>query len=149
SYPILAISMIDVINPARFSEVVGQVPECSESDVDHALQDAQRAFKPWSWIAPAERASRLREGAADLRKASAELARLFVRENGKPLREAETELRRSIELLELVAGDLSEWSKPAQIEPHQPVWARRRPRGITAVISPWNSPILLSFKRLV
>src|SRR5689334_1792011 len=134
--------MINVINPARFSEVVGQIPDSSASNVDRALNHAHTAFKPWSRVAPAERASRLSEAARDLRKASAELARLFVRENGKPLCEAETEIRRSIELLELVARDLPECSKPVLIDPHQPVWARRRPRGVTAVISPWNSPIL-------
>src|SRR5262249_267128 len=42
-----------------------------------------------------------------------------------------------------------EWWKPAILDPQQPVVARRRPRGVTAVISPWNSPVLLSFKRLV
>ncbi len=141
--------MINVINPARFSEVVGQVPESSEGDVDRALGRAEAAFKIWSRVAPAERASRLREVAGDLGRAQPELARLFVRENGKPLQEAETEIRRSIELMEVVAAALAEWSKPVLIEPHQPVWARRRPRGVTAVISPWNSPILLSFKRLV
>jgi acyl-CoA reductase-like NAD-dependent aldehyde dehydrogenase len=72
-----------------------------------------------------------------------------VRENGKPLREAEIDIRRSIELLEIVASDLPDWSKPAVVDPNQPVFARRRPRGVTAVISPWNSPVLLSFKRVI
>ena len=141
--------MINVINPARFSEVVGQIPESSEMDVDRALDRAEAAFRSWSRVAPAERASLLRVAASDLGDALSELARLFVRENGKPLSEAEIEIRRSIELMEVVAGDLTEWSKPALIDANQPVWTRRRARGVTAVISPWNSPILLSFKRLV
>src|SRR3989475_1435730 len=139
----------DVINPAKISEVVGRVRMATEADVDHALDQAQAAFQTWSRTTPEERASRLCDAARDLRSALPELTRLFVRENGKPLREAEIDIRRSIELTEIVAKDLPQWSKPELIEPDQPVWARRRPRGVTAVISPWNSPVLLSFKRLV
>jgi acyl-CoA reductase-like NAD-dependent aldehyde dehydrogenase len=141
--------MIDVINPARFSEVVGQVPKCSAADVDRALDQADAAFKTWSHTTPEERAPRLCDAARDLHNALPDLARLFVRENGKPLHEAEIDIRRSIELMEIIAKDLPEWSKPALIDPRQPVWARRRARGVTAVISPWNSPVLLSFKRFV
>ena len=140
---------IQVINPARFSEVVGRVPVCSESDLDCVLDQAGAAFKSWSRTTPDERASCLRAAARDLRNAMPELATLFVRENGKPRREAEIDVSRSIELMEIIAEDLPEWSKPAIIDRSQPVWARRRARGITAVISPWNSPVLLSCKRFI
>src|SRR6185312_3410157 len=65
------------------------------------------------------------------------------------LAEAEVDIRRSIELISIIAEDLPVWSQPVLIDPKQPVFARKRPRGVTAVISPWNSPVLLSFKRLV
>ncbi len=139
--------MINVINPARTSEIVGQVVESSPASVEQAIAEAETAFKTWARFPADERAARMLAAARDLRKVLPELATLFTRENGKPLREAEIDIRRSIELMEIVAADLREWSKPETIDPSQPVWARRRPRGITAVISPWNSPVLLSFKR--
>jgi acyl-CoA reductase-like NAD-dependent aldehyde dehydrogenase len=120
---------------------------CSSEDVDRILHDAQTAFQTWSRTSPAHRAACLLAAARDLRTASSELATLFVRENGKPLGEAATDIRRSIELVEIIAADLPEWWKPSVVDPLQPVWARRRARGVTAVISPWNSPVLLSFKR--
>src|SRR5262249_40906503 len=52
-------------------------------------------------------------------------------------------------LMELISRDLVEWWRPAILDSDQPVFARKRPRGVTAVISPWNSPVLLSFKRIV
>jgi acyl-CoA reductase-like NAD-dependent aldehyde dehydrogenase len=140
---------MNVINPARCSEVVGQVPMFSEVDVEQVLDAAQTAFKTWSRTTAEERAFLLSDAARALRGALPELATLFVRENGKPLREAERDIQRSIELMEIIAADLPEWSKPNLIEKKQPVWARKRARGVTAVISPWNSPVLLSFKRLV
>jgi acyl-CoA reductase-like NAD-dependent aldehyde dehydrogenase len=139
----------NVINPARFSEIVGQVEMHTEPEVDKTLDRAQRAFNTWSRTTPEERAVKLREAAVDLRSSLSDLATLFVRENGKPLAEAEVDIRRSIELMEIVASDLVEWSKPAVLDTNQPVFARRRARGVTAVISPWNSPVLLSFKRFV
>src|SRR5262245_60296246 len=122
---------------------------CSASDVDRVLGEAESAFTTWSRTPPRERATRLADAARHLRNALPGLATLFVRENGKPLREAEIDIRRSIELMEVIAADLDEWWKPVLVDERQPVWARRRPRGVTAVISPWNSPVLLSFKRFV
>jgi acyl-CoA reductase-like NAD-dependent aldehyde dehydrogenase len=141
--------MINVINPARLSEVVGQVEESSAADIEKALAQAEGAFKTWAQTPVDDRAARLLDAARDLRKILPDLATLFTRENGKPLREAEIDVRRSIELMEIIAKDLREWSKPIVLDSSQPVWARRRARGITAVISPWNSPVLLSFKRFI
>jgi acyl-CoA reductase-like NAD-dependent aldehyde dehydrogenase len=141
--------MQHVINPANFSDEVGQVRMCSAEDVDEVLGQAEIAFRTWSRTTPEDRASRLRAAALELRTALPDLANLFVRENGKPLREAEIDIRRSIELMEMIASDLVEWSKPSIVDPQQPVYARRRARGVTTVISPWNSPVLLSFKRFI
>jgi len=142
-------SLKDVINPARFSEVIGQVRMFTESEVDVVLEQAEVAFKTWSRTSAADRSSCLLQAARELRHALPELATLFVRENGKPLAEAEIDIRRSIELIEIIASDLEEWMKSEVIDPIQMVSALKRPRGVTAVISPWNSPVLLSFKRLV
>jgi|SRR5262245_258959 len=139
----------DIINPANFSEVVGQVAMASETDVEAVLERAQLAFKTWSRTTAEDRAARLRDAARDLRNALAGLTRLFVRENGKPFREAQIDIHRSIELMEIIATDLPDWSKPVVLDSHQPVYAHKRARGVTAVISPWNSPVLLSFKRFV
>ena len=138
-----------VINPARTTEVVGEVALCSKDHVDAAISAAQNALPGWSQTRPEERAGRLQGAATDLRKSIPELTRLLVRENGKPLPEAERDIVRSIEMMDLIAADLPEWSRPELVEPNQPVWIRKRPRGVTAIISPWNSPVLLSFRRLV
>jgi acyl-CoA reductase-like NAD-dependent aldehyde dehydrogenase len=141
--------MIEVINPARFGEVVGRWPLSSEAEIDSVIGSAHASYESWSQTAPELRSRRLVDAAAALRQALPELIPLYVRENGKPLGEAERDLQRSIELLKLVATDLPAWWQPELIDHAQPVWARRRPRGVTVVISPWNSPVLLSFKRLV
>jgi len=142
-------NMIPVINPARTSEVVGEVPISSEDEVERVITAAHSAYANWNRTSVEERASLLRKAAQDLRARLQDLTTLFVRENGKPLREAERDIRRSIELTELVADELPRWWQPELYDAGQPVWARRRARGVTAVISPWNSPVLLSFKRFI
>src|SRR5262249_35424085 len=108
----LVLMLQNIINPAKFSEIVGQVPGCAEADVNEALDRAQRAFETWSRTSAEYRASLLSEAACDLRNELPVLATLFVRENGKPLREALIDIQRSVELLEIIASDLPEWSKP-------------------------------------
>src|ERR1051326_1213257 len=112
--------MINVINPARVSEVVGQVVESSPADVGRALSQAESAFKSWPQVRVDERAARLKEAARELRKNLPDLVGLFTRENGKPLREAEIDIRRSIELVEIIAEDVREWFKPVVLDSSQP-----------------------------
>src|SRR6266481_7594262 len=100
----------DIINPANFADVIGQVGMSSAADVDEVLRQAENAFPTWSLTTAEHRASRLTAAAIDLRTAVPDLATLFVRENGKTVREAEIDIRRSIELIEIIASDLVEWS---------------------------------------
>src|SRR6476661_2842651 len=95
---------VTITNPARLSEQVGEVTVASEADVEQALTVANTT--------PDERAARLRAGADAIKARIPELTRLFVRENGKPLREAERDLLRSIELIDVVARTLPEWWRP-------------------------------------
>jgi acyl-CoA reductase-like NAD-dependent aldehyde dehydrogenase len=140
---------IAIINPARITETVGEVEEFSKREVDVTIARAHAAHAAWAATPAEDRAIRLRAAAKSLAEHLPQLVTLFVRENGKPLKEAERDLRRAIELTELVADDLPRWWQPELIDAGQPVWMRRRARGVTAVISPWNSPVLLSFKRFI
>src|SRR5687767_10667976 len=139
----------EVRNPARFEEVIDRVPLMTSGDVDAVLQAAHGAYPAWAALKPEERSARLRASVRDLKQALPRLSTLFVRENGKPMREAERDIQRSIELTSMVAEGLADWFAPRLLDARQPVWARRRPRGVAAVISPWNSPVLLSFKRFI
>ncbi len=138
-----------VVNPARTAEQVGRVGQADENATDDAVGAASTAFEEWSRTSAQTRAACFADAVARLREHTDDLVRLLVRENGKPLSEAAIDIARSIEMMEIAAHDVPAWSKPELIEPGQPVWIRRRPRGVTAVISPWNSPVLLGFRRWV
>ncbi|WP_018130847.1 aldehyde dehydrogenase family protein [Effusibacillus pohliae] len=142
---IQASNVTNVHNPAKITEVVGEVALCSREDVRQAIDAAALAFQTWSRTPVAERANRMQAAADRLRAVIEEHVSLFVRENGKILVEAKKDLLRCVDIMSKAASALLEWWKPDSIPGDQKVQIRKRPRGVTAVISPWNSPMILTF----
>ena len=142
-------STVPVINPACHNETVGRVGYCDKKDVLNAVSAASTSLEDWATTDPESRAARIKVAAGALSDCAASLVELFVKESGKTLSEAERDIQRAIKIMELVASELPSWSAPELIEKEQSVWLRKRARGVTAVISPWNSPVFLSFRRFV
>ncbi|MFJ7307889.1 aldehyde dehydrogenase family protein [Peribacillus frigoritolerans] len=140
---------VDVVNPANTSEVVGQVAKCSEEIVNGAIEAAENAFETWSRSDIGERANRMNTAAEELSKVIEENVTVFVRENGKTLVEAKKDLLRCVEVMKGCAAELLDWWKPEVLPGNQKVQIRRRARGVTAIITPWNSPMILTFKRVI
>src|SRR3954469_1603315 len=144
-----ALPSTDPGNPDR---VVALAAVASEADVDHALDLASRSA--WKRTSAAERAEVLIRAAAWLRERRLLIAALEVRETAKPWREADGDVCEAIDFLEYYARAavaLEEY--PAGIpgtpnadliqlpgERNELRWA---PRGIVAVISPWNFPVAI------
>ncbi|WP_026566667.1 aldehyde dehydrogenase family protein [Bacillus sp. UNC41MFS5] len=140
---------VDVINPANTSEVVGEVAICSEDIVNDVIEVADKAFETWSRSDIGDRAALMKTAAEELATIIEENVTLFVRENGKTLVEAKKDLLRCVEVMKGCAAELSNWWKPEVLTGNQKVQVRRRARGVTAVITPWNSPMILTFKRVI
>lgn len=139
----------DVTNPASLTEVVGQVALCSKEDVQQAIDAAEQAFPAWASTPAAKRAELVKEASKHLAPIIEQTVPLFVRENGKPQVEAKKDIMRCVEIMGQGADALVKWWEPQSIPGGQMVQLRRRPRGVTAVISPWNSPMILTFKRVI
>ena len=83
--------------------------------------------------------------AAELRERRAELAALMVRECAKPWAEADADVCEAIDFLEyyaLAAPALERGPELAQV-PGERNTMRYAPRGVVAVISPWNFPLAI------
>ncbi|MEK3937220.1 aldehyde dehydrogenase family protein [Sporosarcina sp. FSL W7-1349] len=139
----------NVINPAHTDEVVGEVALCSNELVNEAIESATQAFKKWSRSDINDRSIRMKKAADELAQIVEESVSLYVRENGKALVEAKKDLLRCVDVMRGSAEELLEWWKPEEYTDGQKVQIRRRPRGVAAVITPWNSPMILTFKRVV
>lgn len=138
-----------VMNPANTGEVVGEVALCSKNDVEQAVSTAVKAYESWSQSQVEDRASRMKLAAEEIQSIVEENVSLFVRENGKVLVEAKKDLLRCVDIMKQGAEELLEWWKPESLPGNQKVQIRKRPRGVAAVISPWNSPMILTFKRVI
>jgi len=133
---------LPVVNPAN-GEHIGTVAHADRSDLDHALEAAQKGFKLWRKVSAYERSKVMRK-AADLLRARADMvATLMTMEQGKPLAEAKIEV--------MSAADTIDWFAEEGRRAYGRVVPSRgegiyqlvikEPVGPVAAFTPWNFPI--------
>ena len=115
----------EVHNPADLRDVVGTVIEATPELVDAACARAQ----PWQ-ANPEARAACLDRVADRMEARMPALLGIIVREAGKTLSNAITEVREAVDFLRYYASEVRAWSN----ETHKPL-------GVVACISPWNFPL--------
>jgi RHH-type proline utilization regulon transcriptional repressor/proline dehydrogenase/delta 1-pyrroline-5-carboxylate dehydrogenase len=115
------------------------------SEIEQAVADAERGYRVWSRVPATERAEVLRRAAAWLRERRTQLAALEVRECAKPWPEADGDVCEAIDFLEYYARAAVELDAGAPLlqVPGERNEMRYVPRGVTAVISPWNFPLAI------
>src|SRR3954466_6969539 len=133
-------------DPGNPQRVVGTAPKASAADVDRAVRTAASAFPAWSRRPARERAQALVDAAAWLRERRADVAALEVRECAKPWGEADADVCEAIDFLEFYArGALAlDAGRPLLQVPGERNEMRYVPRGVTAVIAPWNFPVAIA-----
>ncbi len=128
-----------VIDPA-LGAPFASAPECSRADLDRAMEAAGLAFRSWSNDESARRQALLAASNA-VQAHAEELARLLVREQGKPLAQALREvISASIVFKGVSKLDLSD--RVTRDDGKTKITVRRRPYGVVGAITPWNYPIL-------
>ncbi len=132
-------------DPGDPSRVVAIGATATAADVPAAVEAAQRGFRSWSRTPAAERAQALVAAAAWLRERRHEAAALAVREAGKPWGEADADICEAIDFLEYYARGAVELERGGAIvpTPGERNELHYRPRGVVAVISPWNFPLAI------
>jgi RHH-type transcriptional regulator, proline utilization regulon repressor / proline dehydrogenase / delta 1-pyrroline-5-carboxylate dehydrogenase len=136
---------LDSTDPGNPERVVATAGLATPHDVDAAVEAARRGVGTWGELPAAERAAALRRAAEHLRSRRAELAALQVRECAKPWAEADADVCEAIDFLEYYArGAVALEEGPRLIQPPgERNTLRYRPRGVCAVISPWNFPLAI------
>ena len=141
-----ATAFLDVINPAS-QEVLAQVPLSPASEVDTAVQAALEAFNSWRQVPASNRIQYLFKLKDLLETHFDDIARTITMECGKTFAEAQGEMRRAIENVEvacgipmMMQGDISE-DIAAGIDEIM----IRQPVGVCAIISPFNFPGMIPF----
>jgi RHH-type proline utilization regulon transcriptional repressor/proline dehydrogenase/delta 1-pyrroline-5-carboxylate dehydrogenase len=131
-------------DPGSPDRVVAEAASATPDEVEQALA---LAAKERTWAnTPAERRAEILLAAADwLRQRRLDIAALEVREAAKPWPEADADVCEAIDFLEYYARgavDLAQGAPLLQV-PGERNELRYTPRGVVAVISPWNFPVAI------
>jgi aldehyde dehydrogenase (NAD+) len=133
----------DVFDPSS-GDVLATVGKATKDDVDRAVKAAHAALesKAWGGMAPAERGRIMLRIAQALRERAEELATLESRDNGKPLRQARTDVQVAARYFEFFGGVADKiMGNTIPIGPGFLDFTIREPIGVSAQIVPWNYPI--------
>jgi acyl-CoA reductase-like NAD-dependent aldehyde dehydrogenase len=133
----------DVFDPST-GERLATVAKATKADVDRAVKSAQAAMdaKAWGGLAPAERGRIMWRIAAAIRERAEELATLESRDNGKPMRQARTDVQVAARYFEFFAGIADKiMGNTIPLGPGFLDYTLREPIGVSAQIVPWNYPI--------
>jgi RHH-type proline utilization regulon transcriptional repressor/proline dehydrogenase/delta 1-pyrroline-5-carboxylate dehydrogenase len=132
-------------DPGDPDRVVARAAAATTAEVAAAVSRAQSGFRDWSARPAADRAAALLRAAAWMRDRRLELAALEVRECAKPWREADADVCEAIDFLEYYARGAVELERGASLlqVPGERNEMRYVPRGVVAVIAPWNFPIAI------
>jgi RHH-type proline utilization regulon transcriptional repressor/proline dehydrogenase/delta 1-pyrroline-5-carboxylate dehydrogenase len=132
-------------DPGAPERVVATAAKATEADVDAALQAAQRGSREWAATPAEKRAEVLLRAAQWLRERRLDAAALAVRECAKPWPEADADVCEAIDFLEYYARgaiDIAQGAPILQV-PGERNTMDYAPRGIVAVIAPWNFPLAI------
>jgi malonate-semialdehyde dehydrogenase (acetylating)/methylmalonate-semialdehyde dehydrogenase len=136
-----ATESVAVRNPAT-DEIITTAPMSGAADVGKAVAAASAAWQQWRRVPPGDRIQPLFKLKALLDAQAKDLARLITQECGKTLVEAEAEIKRAVENVEVAAGipSLMQGSNLEDIASGIDEMMIRQPVGVVGVITPFNFP---------
>jgi betaine-aldehyde dehydrogenase/5-carboxymethyl-2-hydroxymuconic-semialdehyde dehydrogenase len=125
--------------------VLGEVSAGGEEEVDMAVRAAAEAFPEWAALGPKGRGPLLRKLASIIEERVEELAQVETRDNGSLLEASRLRVMKRAALNIRFFADYAE-------EREQEKWstggvsyeAHYDPSGVSALITPWNAPFMLS-----
>ena len=139
----------EVFNPAT-GESIGSVLDASPSQVQAAIDAAERALPAWSTATAYERSAVLYRAHQLMMERQRSLAELMTSEQGKPLKAAMNEVKYAADFLLWFAEEAKriygETIPSARSD--QRFLVLKQPVGVVAAITPWNYPISMLTRKL-
>ncbi|ASK60927.1 aldehyde dehydrogenase [Virgibacillus phasianinus] len=138
---------IEVLNKYT-QDIYATVSKAGEKEVDQAIDSAEKAYKSTK-LSAYERYKILKQVSELLQENKEEFANSIVKEAGKPLKQARTEVDRATQTFELSAEEakrISGHGVPVEAAPgseNRMAFTIRVPVGVVGAISPFNFPLNL------
>lgn len=135
---------IDNYEPAT-GKVYSLIPDSDESDVNMAVEAADRAFPIWSAMSVEERSAILVKLSEGIERRMDQFVAAESKDNGKPLTlAAHVDIPRAVSNFHFFATAILHYaSESHHMEGVGINYTLRKPIGIVGCISPWNLPLYL------
>jgi RHH-type transcriptional regulator, proline utilization regulon repressor / proline dehydrogenase / delta 1-pyrroline-5-carboxylate dehydrogenase len=130
-------------NPSHRSQIVGTTASAGWQEAEQAVAAARAAGPHWNKLGVEERAGMLVRVAELMRERRFELAAWEVYECGKGWREADADVTEAIDFCRYYAAEARRLQGRVQDVPGEENRLVYEPRGVAAVIAPWNFPLAI------
>ena len=133
------------VNPSEPTQTIAISACYVPDDVSRLIERAEAHARDWADRPADDRIAIVKRAATLLRDRRWETAAWEVFEEGKPWREADADLAEAIDFLDYYAVQMERFARPQRLgrypgEQNDLIW---NPRGLTAVIAPWNFPLAI------
>lgn len=138
----------DTLDPAT-GQVLARLPRGSGEDIDLAVRAARSAFSSWSLVDGVERGRLLARIGKKILANFDLLARLESLDTGKPLAQAQADVRVAARYFEFYAGAADKFGGATIPVPGEFLdYTLREPLGVVANIIPWNYPLQIGARAI-
>lgn len=140
---------IEVNNPAT-KEIFATVPKGGITEAKQAVDAAHEAFKTWSKLTAADRATKLKKWFTLIDENKEEIAAIMTKEQGKPFAEALGEVNYANSFVEWYAeeGKRVYGEMIPASHPNKRILVMKQPVGVMAAITPWNFPAAMITRKV-
>ena len=135
----------EITNPAKKRTVLGAFQSSTIEDTRRTVAAAADALDAWAGTPAPSRAAVLFRALGIFERRADEMARSITIEEGKPLPDAQGEVKRAMNIIEYAAGEgrrMFGYTTPSEL-PSTMAYTFRRPLGVVAIITPWNFPLAI------
>jgi acyl-CoA reductase-like NAD-dependent aldehyde dehydrogenase/nicotinamidase-related amidase len=143
--------LVELRNPSHWNQALGYVPIADSNVVESAVSTAVIVQRVWKSKTAEERLAVVEKWADVLESRFDQFLPHMVKEVGKPVTACYAEfglLKDSIRVLRQTFTD-EPYERVCKETTDQVALARRCPRGVVAIISPWNNPVFLPASKVV
>ncbi|MBT8295821.1 MAG: aldehyde dehydrogenase family protein, partial [Gramella sp.] len=138
--------MITSKNPYT-GEVIEEFKELTKSEINEALERANKRFDSWRKTSFEERAGLLKKAAEELKKNKKEYARDITLEMGKPITQSIAEIEKCAWVCEYYAENAAQHLAIKKIKTDaSKSYVSYEPIGVVLAVMPWNYPFWQVFR---
>lgn len=133
-------------NPAK-NEEISKYQNADTETVEKAVESAKNAFPTWKNLSYIDRAEYLWDIHTKLRENIDKFGKIVSKDCGKEISEGRADVVEAAHMVEWAAGNARHPHGdviPSEIS-EKDSYMRRKPRGVTGCITPWNFPIAIPF----